>query len=482
MRIRTRYAPSPTGFFHIGGARTALYNYLYSKHFNGDFIVRIEDTDYERNVENGTESQLDNLAWLGILPDESPLKPGEYGPYKQTEKLARYEKLTDQLVEQGDAYYCFCSKQLLDQDRVDAERLHQTPKYNRRCFSLTRQQINENLKNRIPFTIRLKIDPQASYSWEDTIRGLISIPGEALTDPVILKSNKVAMYNFAVVVDDYDMCITHVLRGEEHISNTPYQIAIKQALKFDDKPIHYGHLSVIINEDGKKLSKRDTRLKQFIGEYNEMGYLPQAIVNFLALLGWSPVDNKEVLMMDELIQRFEINSVNKSPATFDIVKMNWVSNQHFKLLTDEQYLEFVRPFVKSTNPVYKKHGDELLMLFKSQLSYATEIDELIEDLFGDGTIDDTTLEDIKNCKANYCLIEPILTKSLAAEFDSVDACKALINEIKNTSGLKGKDLFMTTRVLCTNKMHGPELPRTLFLLGKEKIISNIQKIKNIYNV
>lgn len=479
MRIRTRYAPSPTGYFHIGGARTALYNYLYSKHFNGDFIVRIEDTDYERNVENGTESQLDNLTWLNIVPDESPLKPGEYGPYKQTEKLLRYEKLTDQLVEQGDAYYCFCSKQLLDQDRVDAERLHQTPKYNRRCFSLTRQQINENLKNRVPFTIRLKIDPQASYSWEDTIRGLISIPGEALTDPVILKSNKVAMYNFAVVVDDYDMCITHVLRGEEHISNTPYQIAIKQALKFDDKPIHYGHLSVIINEDGKKLSKRDTRLKQFIGEYKEMGYLPQAIVNFLALLGWSPVDNKEVLMMDELIQRFEINSVNKSPATFDIVKMNWVSNQHFKLLTDEQYLNFVKPFVKSENPVYKKHGDELLMLFKSQLSYACEIDELIEDLFGDGIIDDTTLEDVKNCKDNYCLIEPILTNALLAEFDSVEAYKELINQIKNTSGLKGKDLFMTIRVLCTNKMHGPELPKTLFLLGKEKIISNIQKIKNI---
>lgn len=482
MKIRTRYAPSPTGFFHIGGARTALYNYLYSKHFNGDFIVRIEDTDHERNVENGIESQLDNLIWLGIIPDESPLKPGEYGPYKQTEKLLRYQKLADKLVEQNSAYYCFCSKQLLDQDRVDAERLHKTPKYNRRCLDLTRQQINENLKNRIPYTIRLKVDPQASYTWEDTIRGLISIPGEALTDPVILKSNKVAMYNFAVVVDDYDMSITHVLRGEEHISNTPYQIAIKQALKFDDKPIQYGHLSVIINDDGKKLSKRDTSLKQFIGEYKEMGYLPQAIVNFLALLGWAPIDNKEVLTMQELIQRFEINSVHKSPATFDIVKMNWVSNQHFKLLTDEQYIEFVKPFVKSQNLVYKEHGDELLILFKPQLSFASEIDELIEDLFGDSPIDASTLTDIKDCCNNYCIIEPILSKLLITKMDTIDAYKTLINEVKNISGLKGKDLFMTIRVLCTNKMHGPELPKTLFLLGKEKIISNMQKIKSIYSV
>lgn len=479
MKIRTRYAPSPTGFFHVGGARTALYNYLYAKHNGGDFIVRIEDTDAERNVENGTESQLENIAWLGISPDESPLSPGAYGPYKQTEKLARYEQLAEKLIDEGKAYYCFCTKEKLDQERMAAELHHQTPKYNRHCLGLSKQEVDKRLRAKEPHVVRLKIDENLSYAWNDLIRGEISIPGNAMTDPVILKSNKVAMYNFAVVVDDYDMDITHVLRAEEHISNTPYQLAIKKALGFDDKEINYGHLSIVVNDQGKKLSKRDLTLKQFISDYKTMGYLPSAIINFLALLGWCPKDNNEVMDLKALIEKFDITDVNKSPATFDLVKMNWTGNQHFKLLDDVNYLSFVKPFVNSTNPVYAKHGDEVLLLFKSQISYAQQIDELIEEYFGNSkNLSAEAKTDIKECKANYekilSVLTPLLdTQNLTSEADY----KELINAVKQQTGLKGKDLFMTIRILSTIKTHGPELAKTLYLLGKEKIISNLQFIR-----
>ncbi|MGL4951539.1 MAG: glutamate--tRNA ligase [Mycoplasma sp.] len=476
MKIRTRYAPSPTGYFHIGGARTALYNYLFAKRFEGDFIVRIEDTDIERNVENGTESQLDNIEWLGISPNESPLNPGNYGPYKQSEKLDVYEKLANQLVEEGKAYFCFCSKEKLDKDRELAELNKQTPKYNRTCLKLTKEEITEKLESGVTRTIRLKMKDNHDYSWKDLVRGEISVPSSALTDPVILKSNKIAMYNFAVVVDDYDMDITHVLRGEEHISNTPYQIAIKEALGFDKKDINYGHLSVIINDSGKKLSKRDTGLKQFISDYNEMGYLPIAVVNFLALLGWVPNDNKEVMTLDEMASKFDLANVGKSPAKFDITKMNWLGNQHFKKMDNNQFLEFVNPFVKSTNEIYLKHKEDVILLFKPQLSYAGEIDSLIEDLFNNN-ISKELIDEAKESIEAYKVISPMIIEYINSnDVNDESTFKQMIDHLKNNTGLKGKDLFMPIRILCTTKSHGPELAKTLYLLGKEKIISNVNLI------
>ncbi|MGL4948541.1 MAG: glutamate--tRNA ligase [Mycoplasma sp.] len=480
MKIRTRYAPSPTGYFHIGGARTALYNYLYAKNNGGDFIVRIEDTDSERNVENGVESQLDNIAWMGISPDESPLNPGNYGPYKQTEKLDRYEALANQLLQEGKAYQCFCSKEQLDADRKFAEDNHLTPKYNRRCLSLTEDQIKANLESGISHTIRLKLDEEKTYSWNDIVRGEISVPGSALTDPVILKSNKIAMYNFAVVIDDYDMDITHILRGEEHISNTPYQIAIKNALGFDSKEINYGHLSIIINDQGKKLSKRDLTLKQFISDYNELGYLPIAVDNFLALLGWVPNDNVEVMQLSDMVKKFNLANVNKSPAKFEVTKMNWLGNQHFKLMEDNKFIEFVKPFIKSKNEIYLKNVNDVILLIKPQISFAAEIDSIISDLFEFNGLDQTTIEEIEKSKENYSKIKQILIEELTTNsYDSVDGFKELVNLVKDKSGLKGKDLFMPLRVLCTTKMHGPELAKMLFLVGQETIIKNINDIKNI---
>lgn len=477
MKTRTRYAPSPTGYFHIGGARTALFNFLFAKKMKGDFILRIEDTDNERNVEGGIESQLYNLNWLDISPDESPQKEGEYKPYQQTLKLDRYKMLAETLLKEDKAYCCFCSKEELDEQRKKAEANHETPKYNKKCLSLTKNEIKEKIANKQEYVIRLKINEDEHYEWNDLVRGKISIPGSALTDPVILKSNKIAMYNFAVVVDDYDMDITHVLRGEEHISNTPYQIAIKKALGFDKKEISYGHLSIIVNDEGKKLSKRDLSLKQFIEDYRLLGYLPIAITNFLCLLGWTPSNNKEIMSLSEMINSFQLDGLTKSPAKFDVSKLNWISNQHFKSMNDKEYLEFVKPFVKSENEIYNKNPNKVLLLLKNQISYAKQINDFIVDLFENNKIDESSNEEIIGQKENIKLVAPILLKLINdIEFDNEENIKKIINNIKEQTKLNGKNLFMPIRLLSTKKQHGPDLTTTLYLFGKKRIKQNIEDI------
>lgn len=475
QKIRTRYAPSPTGYFHIGGARTAIFNYLFAKHNNGDFIVRIEDTDIERNVEGGIESQLSNLEWMKIFPDESIKNPGNFAPYIQSEKLERYKSLAYELLNKNLAYRCFCSEEQLEADRQNALDNHQTPKYNRRCLHLSQNEIDEHLKKNTPFVIRLKIHDDYSYGWNDVIRGEIEVPSSAMTDPVILKSNGIAMYNFAVVVDDFDMEITHVLRGEEHISNTPYQIAIRDSLGFNNG-IKYGHLSVIIDETGKKLSKRNKTLKQFVEDYKNMGFIPESIDNFLALLGWTPSNNQEILNIDELISQFDINNISKSPTFFDFKKLLWIGNEYFKKMDEEKYLYFVKPFIEldKLNSWLVQHIDSILLLFKNQISYATQLNELINEHFlTEYTLSQEELTIINN---NLDVVNLFKNKiELLTSFDEKNIV-GIINHIKEETGKKGKDLFMPIRLCATNMSHGPELAKMIMFTSKEKVLKNIYKI------
>lgn len=477
MKVRARYAPSPTGFFHVGGARTALFNYLYAKHMNGDFILRIEDTDTERNVEGGIESQIDNLVWMGIKIDESVKNPGKFGPYQQTQKLKRYQELAYKLLAEGKAYRCFCTKEELDKNREAAMSGGDTPKYNRHCLYLTKEEIQQKLDAKIPFTIRLKIDDNAQYTWDDMIRGKITVPTSALTDPVILKSNGIPMYNYAVVVDDHDMQITHVLRGEEHISNTPYQLAIKKALGWENDPIQYGHLSVIVNETGKKLSKRDKTLKQFIQDYQDMGFIPAAIDNFLALLGWSPSNNKEIMPMDEMIKDFEIKKVSKAPTFFDFKKMLWVGNKYFIAFPDDQYLTFVKKFITVDFKDFGDRKDDIILVFKKQISYAQELNSLITDTF---------LKPFEVTEQNKNLLSnPAWQKTLKVFIETInsvqdnitfDSAKDIINKTKEISGNKGQDLFMPIRIAITGNEHGPELNKIISILGKKRIKERLSKV------
>ncbi|MBQ2349587.1 MAG: glutamate--tRNA ligase [Mycoplasma sp.] len=480
MKIRTRYAPSPTGYFHIGGARTALFNYLYAKHMHGDFIVRIEDTDFERNVEGGTESQLENLKWMGIQPDESPLNPKRYGPYVQSQKLDRYQQLVVKLIGEGKAYYCFCTPEQLEADRQLALKNHQTPKYNRRCLNLTEQEIKEKLKNNHNVAVRLKMEDNVNIEWDDLVRGHMCVPTSALTDPVILKSNGYPMYNFAVVVDDYDMKITHILRGEEHLSNTPYQIAIKKALGFDNQDIKYGHLSIITDETGKKLSKRNKELKQFIEDYRNMGVPAEALNNFLALLGWSSKTNKEVLPINELIKEFDFDRISKAPAFFDFKKLLWMSNQYIKVMPLTNYLKFVKKYlnVDLSKICDEKHHDILLEMFQPQLQYGLQINDLINDLFGNVTKKELS-DEIKSFMKKASSIK-VLT-NFKKQLNNIDELNLenstqIVNNIKTEESIKGKELFLPIRIVCIYKEHGPEINKTMTIIGKQKILENIEGI------
>lgn len=478
--VRARYAPSPTGLFHIGGARTALFNYLFAKKNNGDFIVRIEDTDIERNVEGGDDSQLNNLKWLKIFPDESLLNPGEYGPYKQSEKLNRYKNLAYKLLEEKKAYRCFCTSEKLEKDREEALKNNSTPKYNKTCLKLTEQEIEEKLKNNIPFSIRLEIKEDDVFIWNDLVRETISVPACALTDPIILKSNGYPMYNFCVVVDDYDMKITHVIRGEEHISNTPYQLAIKKALNFQNN-ILFGHLSVIVDDSGKKLSKRNLDLKQFIEDYKNMGFMPEVICNFMYLLGLPAPNNKEIFTLNDAIKNFDLSKVSKSATTFDFKKMEWISSEHFKLMTNTSFIAFVSSFITiDLNDLEPKKND-IFLLFKNQISYAKQLNELIFDTF----FKEIDFKKLKKESEILKNISPTTLKFINAfekeineltEFND-ENIKFIINKLKDEFNLSGKNLYMPIRLFSTHREHGPELIKMILILGKNKVVSNIKQLK-----
>lgn len=473
--IRTRYAPSPTGLFHIGGARTALFNYLFAKKNNGDFIVRIEDTDRERNVEGGIESQLQNLKWLKIFPDESILNPGNYGPYIQSEKFAIYKEKAQKLLSEKKAYRCFCSSEKLENERQKAAKEGKTPKYNRECLELTEEEIQQKLNEGKEFSIRLKIQDNRNYTWNDLIRGNISVPSSALTDPIILKSSGIASYNFAVVIDDSDMCISHVIRGEEHISNTPYQIAISESLEIN-KDITYGHLSIIVDETGKKLSKRNMELKQFIEDYKNMGFTPEAITNFMYLLGMAATNNKEVFSLAEAIKNFDINKASKSPSTFDFKKMEWISSEHFKIMSDTAFLSFVQPFVTVDLTVFDDKKNDVILLFKNQIAYAKQINELINKTFFEEKKINTFKKkfDFLLNKDIIKMIHIFLKKIQLITTWNLDNILMAIDLTKKESNKSGKELFMPIRIFATHNEHGPELGKIIYILGKEKVCENIQ--------
>lgn len=477
-KVRTRYAPSPTGYFHIGGARTALFNYLYAKHYNGEFIVRIEDTDIERNVEKGAESQLENLKWLNIFPDESILNPTENGPYKQSEKIPVYKKLAFKLLEEGKAYRCFCTVEKLERARQTALLRGETPKYGRTCLFLSAQEIQDKINANIPFAIRLRLPDNTNYEWYDLIRKNVSVPSSAMTDPVILKSNNIAMYNFACVVDDHDMKITHILRGEEHLSNTPYQMAIKKALNFQDQFV-YAHLPIIVDESGKKLSKRNLVIEQFIEKFRTKGYLPEVMVNFMALLGWTDEQNQDILSINDLIKKFTIERVNSAPAYFDIKKLNWLSNTYFKKMNDSSYLSFVDSFFEVTNSLLVSKKKELALLFKPQLQYAQELTKLITDNFrvklSWNALNKEDQNFIKNSPANKIVLNRFVNNLKRIKQWNENEIKQVIITLGTELNIKGKSLFMPIRLAVSNRSHGPELNKIIAMYPQEKICQVLEE-------
>jgi nondiscriminating glutamyl-tRNA synthetase len=477
--VRVRYAPSPTGHLHIGNARTALFNYLYARNTGGKFIIRIEDTDKKRNIEGGEESQLKYLKWLGIDWDESIDTDGEYGPYRQSERNDLYKKYYDELLSGGKAYKCYCTEEELEQEREEQSARGETPQYSGKCAYLTpeEQQKLED-EGRKP-SIRFRVPKGEVITFNDIVKDEISFETDGIGDYVIVKKDGTPTYNFAVAVDDYLMKMTHVLRGEDHISNTPKQIMIFNALGWE-API-FGHMTLIVNENRKKLSKRDESIIQFIEQYKELGYLPQALFNFIGMLGWSPGGEEEIFSKEQFIEIFDPSRLSKSPAVFDTQKLMWLNNQYVKQLELDQLVELSLPHLIKAGKVSEAASAEelgwarkLIGLHQDKMSYGAEIVELTELFFKE--------EITYNREARNVLEEeqvPEVLTAFAEEIEKLesftaDQIKAATKAVQKSTGHKGKNLFMPIRVATTGQTHGPDLPQAIELLGKETILTRLK--------
>ncbi|MFD1864783.1 glutamate--tRNA ligase [Planococcus chinensis] len=479
QEVRVRYAPSPTGHLHIGGARTALFNYLYARHNNGKFIVRIEDTDIARNIETGELSQLDNLKWLGIEYDESVDIGGEYGPYRQMERLDTYKTHADQMLEKGIAYKCFCTAEELEAERETQKASGiAAPQYSGTCRNLTSEEVAEKEAAGMPYTLRMKVPADVTYEFEDLVRGPISFESKDVGDWVLVKTNGIPTYNFAVVIDDHLMKISHVFRGEEHLSNTPKQMMIFDAFGWEH-PV-YGHMTLIINEERKKLSKRDESILQFISQYKDLGYIPEALFNFFALLGWSPEGEEEIFSKEELIRIFDVSRLSKSPSMFDKQKLTWMNNQYIKAMPLEEVVKLALPHLQKDGKLPQdltaeqaEWAEKLIALYHDQLSFGAEITELTEVFFTDEI---AFKEDEKAILAGEQVPEVMASfKEQLQNLETFEAAdiKAAIKAVQKATGHKGKNLFMPIRVVTTGQMHGPELPDAISLLGKDKTIARV---------
>lgn len=460
--IRTRYAPSPTGYLHIGGARTALFCYLFAKHYKGKFIFRLEDTDVKRNVPDGEKSQLDNLAWLGIIPDESPKYPvAKYGKYRQSEKLGRYKEVAEILLKKGIAYKAYDTQEELAKQHAesDAKKIASF-RYDRNWLKIDEKEKQKRDKKG-EYSIRISMPENATYEWDDIVRGKISFNSNDIGDWVIMKSDGYPTYNFAVVIDDHDMEISHVLRGEEHITNTPKQIAVLNALEWEVPK--FGHLTVITNMEGKKLSKRDKTLKQFIEDYKNEKYSPQAVFNFLALLGWSPADTKEIMTKDELIEKFDPSRLSKSPSKFDIQKMQWFSKQYIKEM--------------DTKDIIKQLGlknDEWTNIFVDTFKQSSyNLNQILEAKEAYDSPDEIKPRIVESD------MDVVLTfkKIMQSKRFTIDNIQTAIDETSKKTGKKGRKLFMPIRLATTYLEHGPELAKTIFLYGENIIFRRLESWK-----
>jgi nondiscriminating glutamyl-tRNA synthetase len=481
QEVRVRYAPSPTGHLHIGNARTALFNYLFARNQNGKFIIRIEDTDKKRNIAGGEESQLKYLKWLGIEWDESTDVGGEFGPYRQSERNDIYKMYYETLLEKGLAYKCYCSEEEIEQEREEQIAKGEMPRYSGKCRNLSKEeQESLEMEGRLP-SIRFKVDENKVYTFNDMVKGEISFESNGIGDYVIVKKDGTPTYNFAVAVDDHFMQITHVLRGEDHISNTPKQIMIYEALGWDT-PI-FGHMTLIVNENRKKLSKRDESIIQFIEQYEELGYLPEALFNFITLLGWSPAGEEELYTKEQFIDIFDTTRLSKSPAVFDTQKLTWMNNQYIKSIDSERLVEISLPHLISAGRVSqnmteeeKEWVKELILLHQEKMNFGAEIVELTELFFRESLVYDEEAKEVLSEEQVEEVLKSFVIELKGLESFSTDEIKAAMKAVQKATGQKGKKLFMPIRVATTGQTHGPDLPKAIHLLGLETVINRVERV------
>lgn len=479
--VRVRYAPSPTGFLHLGNAQSALFNYLFAKHYKGTWVLRIEDTDLKRNIPHGEESQMENLHWLGIDWDEGPDKPKEeFAPYHQKERVSLYHKYVQQLLDAGLAYKDYATEEELTELHDQQMEAKIAPHYDGRWYGATKEQIKKaEAEGRKP-TVRLHLPKNHVYSWDDMIKGTVSFNSDNIGgDFIIEKSNGMATYNFAVVIDDYLMKISHVLRGDDHIANTPKQLAVYEALGIP-QPL-FGHITLIYSlETHKKLSKRDKNTLQFISQYRKFGYLNEALVNFIAFLGWSPIGEKELFTRDELIEAFDIHRMSASPAYFDQKKLDWINSEYIKKIpiaelanrivtlinaaeTDtalklkELKMQENLDFIKKVIQLYRAEA-KTLMTFMKKIYFIKNLDRHKFSYADLAEFD----------KNNVHKILLVMQKEIQNAVEPIDYDSILL-AIKKETGQSGRNLYMPLNVVFTDNKSAPQITELLAIMPKQNV-------------
>jgi glutamyl-tRNA synthetase len=488
-KIRVRFAPSPTGFLHIGGLRTALYDYLFARKHEGDFLLRIEDTDQKRFVPNALEKFIESLHWAGLdysegvyLENGKVIQKGEYGPYIQSERLEIYRKYAEELIEMGHAYYCFCEPVRLEKMKEEKMKNKQAAMYDKYCLkNVSPEDVNNNLKNNIQFTIRMKVTANETVKFQDLVRGEISFETNNIDDQILIKSDGFPTYHFASVVDDHLMKISHVIRGDEWLPSTPKHVLLYRY--FGWKIPQFAHLPLLLNPDKSKLSKRQGDVA--VEDYIAKGYLKEAIINFVVMLGWNPGkgETQEIFSMKELIEKFDFHNVHKAGAVFDIQKLDWINAQYIKKLSIDELCEKALPFLEKEECYQKaskeKKIDEYLKKFleveRERLNKLSEIGKEVDFFFCDIEYDGVLL------KWKVMTSEEI-KKSLEKCAESLEKISSsqwtkenLERELLECAGEKRGELLWPLRVALTGKQKSPSPFEVAWVLGKEESLKRIQK-------
>ncbi len=474
--IRVRIAPSPSGNLHVGTARTALFNYLYAKKTGGKFVLRIEDTDLERSNPEFTQNIYDSLKALGLNWDEGPDVGGPYGPYQQSERFDIYPEYAKKLVEAGYAYECYCTNEELDAEKQSSVENKVAHVYSGRCATLSKAEKEELCANGRQPAIRFKV-PNKELKFNDIVKGELKFDTGLIGDFVIMKSNGTPTYNFAVVIDDMEMKISHILRGEDHISNTPKQIMIYEALGAEVP--RFGHLGMILAPDRSKLSKRHGATA--VSEFVEKGYLTEALVNFVALLGWSPSDGQEIKSIDEIIADFRIDAISSSNSIFEYDKLNWMNGQYIKKMPIEELAEKIRPFL-SFYDLSELSPEKYLKMIEITREPLTILSDIVEDVpyfFGqDVAIEPEVQAEVLTLDTSKEILNYLLAQIGGWDFENEEKMHEQLGELRNyfkEKGIKPKDTMWAVRAAVTGRVKGADISAVLMILGKEKVNYRIQK-------
>ncbi|MEW6725247.1 MAG: glutamate--tRNA ligase [Bacillota bacterium] len=474
--VRVRFAPSPTGYLHVGGARTALFNWLFARHHGGQFILRIEDTDRARLKEEAIDNFLNSFTWLGIDWDEGPGKDGPYGPYHQSERIDLYQTATKKLLASGHAYYCFCTAEELEERREQARREGRPPRYDSRCRDLSAaEQEQLRAKGRQP-VVRIKAPEEGVTVVNDLIKGDVSFDNSTLDDFVIMKSDGFPTYNFACVVDDSEMQISHVIRADEHLSNTPKQIILYQALGLDLP--QFAHVPMILAPDRTKLSKRHGATN--VEEYRDKGFLPEALVNYLVLLGWSPSEEREFFTLDELVREFDLGRVSKTAAVYDNEKMTWMNGHYLRELPLETIVERAIPFLEQAGTVSRADLDDrerltrVISAIRERVKTLAEIPDAVDYFYNE-----VTEYDEKGAKKHFAkegvveLLETARERLAGLTEFTLENTEEAYRQLIEERGLSGGALIHPTRLALTGRTWGPGLFEVMILLGKEQCLQRL---------